>query len=359
MKINRIILVGLLLGLVASIAVINCDDKPPQPPPPEEHLIYIGPEVGNLIKVFSVEQAAFVDSFVVDSIAETDSMYIHVIGDDSLLAVSAGQKTFIVNLMTKEVESVFNARKPIFSRNSNYYFCYYSTPMELHSFPDHALLPIEIPEYTAFPKFDNDEAVLSLPYLNINGSNYDQRLGIFDLVGDSIIFMPDTWQGRQILMWYNYPIGKYAKLYFGGTGGGYYLAATDFTSDTIRILKSYEGFSESISLPIVSPDDRYLFSSEIRGTFFGGVPDGHIYVFDAETEDSVAAIPYNNQGERICGSFLITDDSKYLMVRPFNEYKDITGVCLIDAQAFTVIGVYDCGFLPGTFSAKYAAKNWR
>lgn len=323
--------------------------KPDPTPQPEEHLFYISPWTGNFVKVFSVEQEAFVDSFTIDSVAVTDTMRIHVIGDDSLLAVSAGMKTFIYDLDQRIIVNSYDAENPIFSRDSRYMQYYNSniSMQELHTFPENVLLYNETNGF--FPKFDNDSKYFSLPDLISSRS----RLVIYDIHGDSSFVGFNDSLTSNIMIWMNYPSSRHNKLYFGGTGAyGYFIGVINIDSDSVRILKTYE---ESVPIPVISPDEKYLYFTENLLTFFGGVSKELIYVYDAETEDSVGVIEY--EGMEQVGGMIISADSKYMLVKPHNEYNNETNISIIDAKTFQVLGVYDFGYLPLTVSIKYGAKN--
>jgi DNA-binding beta-propeller fold protein YncE len=109
------------------------------------------------------------------------------------------------------------------------------------------------------------------------------------------------------------------------------------------------------AMPVISPDGKYVYFAEQVMEAWLGVPDGKIYVYDADTEDSIAVIEYEGISQPC--SFIITDDSKYMMVDPVNEFEDETSICLINAQTFQVIGVYDFHDLPGCITSKWAAHG--
>ncbi len=344
-----LILIFLLLNLSC------CDDCKcptcPKPEETEEHLFYISPRVGNVIKVLSVEQAKFIDSFFVDSINDALTMAIHVIGNDSLLAATAGTTTYVIDLQSEEVIEVFKRGSVVFSRDSRYYFT--MGVRELYTYPEHSLISYQVGG--TLPLFSSDSKYLSDVHLTSpENETAGIEIKIYDIYGDSTFIGLHHIPG--IIGWFNYISDKHQKIFFGAIGGiGNMAAAADFGADSIRVLKRFFNDYTVDIVPFVSPDQKYLFISNFVSEFWGGVPDEYIYVFDAETEDSVAAIAF--EGMNQVGNMIITHDSKYLLARPFNEFKDKTTVCLIDAVNFRVIGVYDCGFLPFSVSTKYGAKN--
>jgi len=350
MKINKILLIGLLLGLLASITVINCDDKPTPPPEPEEHLFYIAPAIGNMVKVFSVEQAAMVDSFVVDSVDETWQMRIHVIGDDSLLAVSTAGKTFLVDLETKGVISTFPRESVVFSRDSRYYFNY--NPTGLWSNPDHTLITDETGAIF-WASFCNQTETMSYVYTEpVDDENWP-GLGLYSITGDSVSNHLKYLGELLVATTFSYPITRLGKVFVSMTYPGYGLVAADFGSDTVRTLKLFNMWASIVS--VVGADDKYVFFSDYGLTQIEFAPSEYIFVYDANSEDSVASIRY--EGIDMVDYMVISNDSRYLVARPYNEFDNITTICLIDAKNFNVIGVYDCGYLPGVISSKFASRN--
>jgi len=350
MKINRIPLVGLLLGIVALIAVINCKDKPTPPPEPEEHLFYIAPAIGNMVKVFSVERAAMVDSFMVDSVDETWQMRIHVIGDDSLLAVSTSGKTFLVDLESKEVTSTFPRESVVFSRDSRYYF-----NSVLWSFPDHVLVSEEAGDIM-WVSFCNRSETMTYVYLKSIDEFPWPTFGFYSITGDSVCnWIRYSHGGAPFAAVYSFAVSGLKRAFIGGANPGNFLGVIDFACDTVRPLKFFN--ADAWIVPVVSPDDKYVFFTDVGVTQFGFSPSEHIFVFETETEDSIAAIPL--EGMDMVDYMVISDDGKYMIGRPYDlsEINDTTAICLINLENYEFMGTFTCGFLPGSISAKYAARN--
>ncbi|GEM_PF-6056479 len=73
--------ISLLLILTAVLfVVVTCgDDNPVQPQDtPDEHLFYIAPMAGNMVRVFSVEREIFIDSMIIDSVGSVKTFPGHV-----------------------------------------------------------------------------------------------------------------------------------------------------------------------------------------------------------------------------------------------------------------------------------------
>jgi len=339
-----------LAVLAVWVCLVSCDDSTGPDGEPDEHLFYIAPKIGNMVKVFSVEQESIVDSFVVDSVDESWDMQIHVIGNDSLLAVSSESKTYIVDLESKQVICTYPYETRVFSRDSRYFFHY--NQQELRTFPENGLVTGETGALLGVAFCNQSETVTYVyPDFTMGGMRFS--LGIYFLTSDSICNHLRYAFGEPIEATFNFPIASFEKAYVGISWPISGLVATDFASDTVKFLKQFDVGAGIV--PLVAPNDEYVFVSDYGVTSFEFVPSEHIFVFDAETEDSIAAIAY--QGIDMVYYMIISHDSKYLVARPLNEFEDITSICLIDAENFEVIGAYDCGFLPGSISAKYAARN--
>jgi len=335
----------------------SCDDDPVGPEPADEHLFYIAPITGNLIKTFSVEQEKFIDSFYVDSLTADSSIYrLHVIGNDSLLAVSTETMTYIVDLESKEVNESFYGERVIYSRDSRYYFCKnnISRRWELRTYPEHILIYDDAPTLM-LPFFSNDSKYLSATDLHNEGGTMVPMLIIYDMENDIKTAKTKYLFDQEIFIFEKYHYSSLNKTYFGGnTEFHNFLGVTDLGSDSIRVVRFLSEPWASV-MPVISPDGKYVYVSEQVMEVWLGIPDGKIYVYDTETEDSIAVIEY--EGISQPHSFVITEDSKYMMVDPVNEFDDETNVCLIDAQSFQVIGVFDFHDLPGSVASKRAAHG--
>jgi hypothetical protein len=343
--------VFLILAAVLCLVTTCCDDCPDCPvcpePEPEEHLFYIAPKQGNMVKIFSVEREAFIDSLVVDSIASNSIMRIHVISDDSLLAVTAGSKTYIVDLKTKGIIDSFGSRALMFSRNSRFYF----DGNSLYLYPEHTLIYTD-PESGGFGRFCNQSEILTYQYYVTPRDPIE--LGIYNILGGSFNHAIKTWHGHGVTFFASQAVGSLQKVFIDAATYCA-LGVCDFDSDTLRMLK-YLPYGGGATL-VVSPDDKYVFFTDYGPTPFGYGPSGHIFVWDAETEDSVAAIAYPFTWNEQFNMLVMSYDGKYLIARPFNEMNEFTTFCLIDAQNHEVIGTYDCGFLTGNVTAKYCIRD--
>jgi hypothetical protein len=352
---KTIILAALILtGLILSLFSCHGDNEWPNGPvdPEEEHLFYIGSRVGNLVKVFSVEQEKFIDSFYVEGLTENDTVIsMHVIGDDSLLAVSSTNFTTILDIESKDIMETFSTKYTTFSRDSKYYTGFEYNPLRnvLHTYPDHVLINNEVEG--VFYCFDNDSKCLALTKVYVDNGESKCDLTFYDLTDNALFVRPNLLNGSYIYAFLLHPLYDGRRVFYGGTT--YYstfLAVTEFEADTVRIIKV---FPEGSIMPLISPDNKYLYFSSFVGEHFGGIADRHIYVYDIATEDSITAIAY--EGMRQAGSLTISGDCKYLMVGPANEFQNVTNVCLIDAQNHSVLGVYDFHGLPGYIISRQAA----
>ena len=355
---KKAIIAVILVMLGLFVFILSCGDDDPVGPTPtdSEHLFYVGAKFGSLVKVFSVEQEKFTDSFHIDGIAETDTMMcLRIIGDDSLLSVATNKKTYFIDLASRGIIDSINARYTIFSRNSNYY-CHYNSDQiryNLRKYPENTIILDTIACF--FYAFDNDSKCFTYakPYL-IDGQTF-MDLSFYEIETDSLATFTNQMAGLSLAVTLMAPVMESRKVFYGGLSKLFnFLGVTDFAHDTIvtRMLKS---FPEGDVMPILSPDNRYLYFSIVVREFWGETIDGNIYVFNAATEDSIATIDY--EGMRQSGEIAITRDNQYMLVGPRNEFNDETNICLINARSFQVIGVYDFQELPGSITSKWAAQT--
>ncbi len=339
----------LILTAVLFVVVTCGDDNPVQPQDtPDEHLFYIAPMAGNMVRVFSVEREMFIDSMIIDSVGTADTMRLHVIGDDSLLAVSLKTKTFIYDLSERQIISTFEAYKPTFSRNSQYYYSMGS----VKTFPGHVEL-FHQPGGSVEGKFCNRSEVVSFVYFpNSDTAN----LVIYNVLGHSsgysIKKIGNYVLHLHLMLCSPFPSNSLNKTFLSI---GCQYSATDFFSDTVRILR-WDGFGSGAT-HIISPDERFSFYTDVGQKVWGFVPTGYLYVYDAADEDSLAAIPF--QGLNMADLLVISSDGKYLLVRERYEYMfgENRIFNVIDIHNLAVVGAYDCGFMLGSISSKYCAAN--
>ena len=347
----RMIRVFLILTAVLCLLTTCCDDCKDCPvcpePEAEEHLFYIAPMQGNKVKIFSVEQQSFIDSLIIDSVGATERMRLHVIGDDSLLAVSAGYKTYIVDLQTKEVINSLEIPVPVFSRDSRFYF----SISGLYLYPEQTLIFAD-PNSGAFASFSNQSELLTYQYYESTAGPFE--LGIYGIIGGTANHSVKTWHGTPVTFFACQAVGSLRKTFIDAQTFNSF-GVCDFDSDTLRLLKSFP-YGGTTTL-VVSPDERNVFFTDYGPTPFGYGPSGHIFVWDTETEDSVAAISFPFTWNEQFDMLVTTYDNQYLLARPFNAMDEFTTFCLIDAQEHKVIGTYECGFLTGNVTAKYCSRN--
>ncbi len=265
-----------------------------------EHLLYIAPAEGNMIRVFAIEQGTFIDSLVIDSAAVDDTLRLHVIGDDSLLTVSTRTKTFIVDLRTKNVIGSFEATHPVFSRDSRFYY----TAGSVRTFPGQQEL-FNQPGGIAQARFCNQSEVVSFVYFStIDTAKLVLYNVLANSVGYSIKKIGTFVLGLQMMFCTPYPVNRLDKVFLN-IGSQY--GATDFFTDTVRILDA--AWMGDGATHVISPDEKYAFFTDVGAKFWGYVPTGYLYVFDAASEDSVAAVHY--QGIDQSDLLLVSYDSKY------------------------------------------------
>jgi hypothetical protein len=344
---KRLLFIAAGFFLIGLAILISCSHEitPPEPVDPEEHLFYIGAAKGGLVKVFSVEQKKFIDSVVCNGIPDSIVTTLNVIGDDSLLAISYIGGTYLINLKTKEVVDSLNYSNMIVSPNSEYFIAgniSMGDKRELHKF-DGLEYITDIPGL--FEQFDNKSKCIT--YSLFYGAD-STTVSVYDIETDSTITKQKYSLGVGIWFWYSFPVKKLNKIFFGGDAYPYryFAGVTDFYSDTARVLRYFplvEYGDASLSLPIISPDEKYLYFSAIIGTFWGGVPDETIYVHNVESEDSIATIAL--PGGFVPSAYTMSYDGKYLTTKAFSQStSDVkTEFCLVDAVNFTVIGTYSFG----------------
>ncbi len=344
----RIIAALFILTSTLFLVTTCCDDCSVCPKPEAgEHLFYIAPKQGNLIKVFSVEQEAFIDSITVDSVGTNEYVLIHIIGDDSLLAVSAGNKTYFVDIKTKSIVNSINKGGLIFSRDSRYYF----SGNSLVLYPEHTPIFTD-PNSHGFVKFSNKSEFLTYQYYITPGDPVE--LGLYDISENSATHTIETWHEYPVSFFQSQAIGKLKKTYLDAQTFNAF-GVCDFDADTFRLLKSFP-YNGSTTL-VVSPDERHVFFTDYGPAPFGYGPSGHIFVWDAESEDSVAAISYSFTGIEQFNMLVVSYDNRYLLGRPFNEMDEFTTFYIFDVREFELIGIYNCGFLTGNVTSKYCSRN--
>jgi hypothetical protein len=354
----RIFLIGLSV-------LVSCADEDKgslsAPVDPEEHLFYIGAFKGGLVKVFSVEQRKFVDSLICSNIPDTEKTTLNVIGDDSLLVISYNRGTYLVDLKTKEVVDTLNYSNMIVSPNSQYFVAgniSSGNKRELHKF-DGLEYITDIPG--KFEKFGNNSKCIS--YMNIYSDS--STISLYNVEADTTITKRKFSNSCEIWSIYTYPVKKSEKVFFGGGTSIYecpyhsYALVSNFDSNTVRILKEFplDTYIEpNTALPIISPDNKYLYFSVLISTIWGGYPDRTIYVYDIESEDSVKTITLPQSF--VPSAYSMSYDGIYLITKDY-EYSsgDINiGFCLIDVINGEVIGTYEYGGQMYNMAAKHNIK---
>ena len=352
------ILTALILpGLFLTLLSCHGDNDSPNGPvdPEEEHLFYIGAKVGNLVKVFSVEQEKFIDSFFVESLTENDTiLYMHVIGDDSLLALSTSNFTTVIEIDSRNLIETFSTKYTKFSRDSRYFTGVEYNPLRnvICTYPGHVLINDEVEGM--FYSFGNESKCLALSKPYVENGQEKCEITLFDLTNNFSAVRPNLLNGSYVGAFLQYPLYEGGRVFYGGgTKYSIFLAVTEFEADTIRIIRP---FTQGHVMPLISPDNKHLYFSLVVSEVWGEIPDPNIYVYDIATEDSIAAVPVEGMSQ--AASLTMTDDCKYLMAGPVNEpwHTATTTVCLVNAQNHQVVGNYDFRQPPGCIVSKRAAK---
>ncbi|MFH2037367.1 MAG: hypothetical protein ABIJ45_13265 [Candidatus Zixiibacteriota bacterium] len=345
------------ISIICVILVLSsCDKKSTNPKPePEEHLFYVGAKTGGLVKIFSVEENMFIDSLICDSIPEDMETTLNVIGKDSVLAISCVKGTYFIDLHTKQVSGVINFAELSISPDSKYYMgqnISENNRFELRILEDNSFI-CEIAH--SYEHFSNDSRyVSSVRYFGNDSIN----IVVYDILTGNTSSSQGFSQGSRVWFWLNYPIGKYQKTIFGASADPfrYFGGILDFYSDSVRILKNFsilDYYEANMPIAIVDLDDKYAYLSTMIGTAFGGIPDGKIYVYDVESEDSIGTIDIGLNV--VPSAYSISYDGKYLIAKTLEESgSDLKSeFYLIDTEELTVIGVYDYG----GYLSKIASRN--
>ena len=204
------ILTALILpGLFLTLLSCHGDNDSPNGPvdPEEEHLFYIGARVGNLVKVFSVEQEKFIDSFYVESLTENDTiLYMHVIGGDSLLALSTSHLTTVIEIDSRNIVETFSTMYTKFSRDSKYYTGSEYNPLRnvICTYPGHVLINDEV-EGMLY-SFDNESKCLALTKPYIENGQEKCEMTLFDLTNNTPTVRPNLLNGAYLNAFLVYPV---------------------------------------------------------------------------------------------------------------------------------------------------------
>ncbi len=338
---------AVFLSLGLFFAACDEDDIPDGPSDDEQTLFYVAGEAGGLVKVFNVEQKAFTDSFTIDSIPSDKNMRIWVLGDDEELVASYAEGTYIYDLKTREItRSYSDYGKMIVAPDGNLFLANNLTNnrWDFRLLSDMSLV-YSHPSEPFLPQFSQDSKMLSFLAPNSETGNWD--LLMYDVVRDSLLTKQKKLGEHTLGTLYSYPIHSKNKVcFYGRTPNNTFACIAFIDSQDVSVLKVLDGWG---MIPAVTPDANYLFFSTPPSWNW---MSEKIYVYDIDTEDSVATIDLDDIFEP--GFYSITNDSKFMLVSPFNDF--LLGysneVCLIDAKQFKVIATADFGRKPFWIATK-------
>jgi WD40 repeat protein len=332
----RIGLVAVVCGIGLGVWIIGCCKKPTDPPPPEpgEHLFYVAARLANnrsMVKTFSVERRAFIDSFTIDSFQIGN---IAIAGnDEKLFMASRNEGVRVYDIKSKELlfattEYCCGGRV---SPNSEYYEAY-SGGMRLFRTANYQEIYCDSAR-ASFSNFSFDSKYClytrsdSIMVYNISGDSIEGSFGL-------------TRNGSLFHVYEIWPTIDMKKLFLIGNQGPYlYFAVTDFGTDTVRVLQApLRTWGEEA---VVSPDGRYLYFVNTPYTDYE-MPRMKIDVYDVKTEQLVTSISTREHSLFEPQYIALTSDGKYLMATPWSLGG--CDVLLIDAQNFSVIGSYQFGY---------------
>jgi WD40 repeat protein len=329
-------LVVVVCGIGVGVWIVGCSKKPTDPPPPEpgEHLFYVAARLAgdrSMVKTFSVEQRAFIDSFTIDSFQIGN---IAVAGnDEKLFMASRNEGVRVYDIKSKELlfattEYCCGGRV---SPNSEYYDAYAG-----------GLRLFRTDGYHEIHYDSHGSGGGSFSY----NSDYfiykrDSNIIVYNIQGDSIEnSFQLTRNGLFFRIYKIWPTTDMKKLFLiGNQGWLLYFAVTDFGTDTVRTLQApLRTWGEEA---VVSPDGRYLYFVNTPYTDYE-MPRMAIDVYDVKTERLVTSISTREHSLFEPQYIALTSDGKYLMATPWSlgGYD----VLLIDAQNFSVIGSYNFGY---------------
>ncbi|MCK5124756.1 MAG: hypothetical protein KAR42_00725 [candidate division Zixibacteria bacterium] len=322
---------GLIIALIASGS--GCGKKPTDPPPPpEEHLFYVASRLADnrsIVKTFSVEQEAFIDSFTIDSFEVYD---MAVVGNDEKLILAGRTGVRFYDLTRKEIilSTIEYCCLIQTSVNSEYY----------KSFADGTKLF----RTDNYQEFYFDTSSFGSGHFCYNSEYYiynkDSNVVSYNINGDSIEHSFKLTRNGSLFRVYNiWPTVDMKKLFLiGNQGHLLYFAVTDFGKDSVRVLQApLRTWGEDAA---VSPDGRYIYFVNTPYTD-AEMPRMKIDVYDVETEQLVTSITTLVQDFWEPEHIALTSDGKYLMATPWSMggYH----ILLIDAKGFKVIGSYQFG----------------
>jgi hypothetical protein len=326
--------VALTSAITGGLLIFGCVKKSIEPPPPEpeEHFFYVSARPDNdssVVKIFSVEQRAFVDSFTVDSFRIWN---FDVQGNDERLFL-AGPGLRVYDIKSKELlyTTTDYCCDVEISNNSTYYKPL-SSGTKLYRTNDYQEIYYDS-NGAGSGHFSHDSR-----YFMYN--RFDSVVA-YDIIGDSIENSVGlTWNGSLFRAYKIWPTVDMKKLFLiGNQGWLLYLAVTDFGKDSVRILQAplRTGGEDGA----MSPDGKYFYF--INTPYMDSeMPRLKIDVYDVHTEQLITSISTREYNFYEPQRISLSSDGKYIMVTP--RIWDGCDVLLIDAQNYSVIGSYQFGY---------------
>jgi len=323
----------------------DCPNCPTCPELDNDYLFYIGAYVSGIdpIKVYSVNQQAYIDSFDLGIGFEE----MAVIGHDEYIAVASNQGFRMMDLKTKEiVHENENWNKVRVSRDSRYMatFNQVEDRIEIYSFPGFDLVyfdTIQPPVYGWMGRFSNDSRYHT--YLRQTAEPEPASLLVtYDIAGDSILYITSKHYNDYPLFIYDqWPVVSKNKVFLYCTlGANHYLCVSDLGTETVRILEQKSPFA--VYDMIVSPDDKYLYFTAAPTT--ASAPYRNmVEVFDVESEQLIAEIPtstetWTHEPDRMAISW----DGRYLLSTTC--WMGYPNALLMDARFFVSLTDIDFAY---------------
>lgn len=311
--------VNLLIIMVVSC---SCDEEPTKPPepPPEEHLFYVGSYYDGHLKVFSVEQKKFVDSFYFP--ADPPGVRVEVIGKDEKLAVNADVVQIFDLKMRQTVQTYPDAVEAWVSPDSRYialgnrWSDPYSYMLELRELESGNLIYKD--SMVRMLRFSADSRLMA--YLHTTQNPYSTELVVYDIASDSVIASRKKYfNGNELTIFFPLALNLLDKTFFLGTVGGIEaLWVSEFNSDSsamVRLLPPAYWCSY-----VSDQSEETIFVTTHPG--WGGLPNRLIYIYDSRTHsiiDSMVTDSAYHEPEQLAVSW----DGKYLVTgsAPLGSYS--------------------------------------
>jgi hypothetical protein len=323
------------------------DDVGFQSPPhaSSEHLFYVGSAWEGIVKVFSAERRAFVDSLYFPT-AYGHEISVYVVGQDKKLIVNTSYASYLYDLDTKRITYPFgNAEEVLPSPNCRY------VAMEM---PGHATYAydLELRRYASdrviyrdsvvrMPRFSADSRLLA--YVHNLQSPHRTELVVYDIKRSKVVEQNfKYYNGESIVIFLPLPVASMNKVFFYGippTSPTALLCVSDFGSTEVRVIGYLGSYGAFLA---ISEDEKELYVT--TPPQFWEFPSEKIYKIDVASEQVVGALS-TAQVKHEPGRMSLSSDGKYMATASI-IYQN-TNICLIDMEAFVPIGSYEYVGAPG------------